>query len=274
MSTHRPSLLQAETTVGDLVVVGLQREPGGDTSAILFGPNLIEDFRVAMRELGISASELMFLARGLLLVEGPADANVITTIYGEDLGARGIFVHSLGGSDATSIVRAFNHSAYEMLGIPVWVMLDSTTDDRLPPELQGERSGTSDGKLAKARESIPKLRSLPFGAPDMCCGITASCHADAFGEAFPTDDDATYREWAGFPNASVAKAWFTERAPVPDDEYDDYIRHVQGPLLRHIRANRVGKDAASPWLASSMQRLFDDFDSIYGEGGERRAELD
>lgn len=267
LTSHHASVLDVATVPDDLVVVGVQRRDGL-TGATAFGPGRLHSFAENLAGLGITNEELFFLARGLLLVEGSDDLDVITAIYGERLAERGVFVHPIGGHTARQILNAFRQSAYRFLELPAWLMLDSTHDPALDRSLHCEHSTTdrTPSPLRQAADELTKnhIRLLHFEPHDIAMGVDLDVYRSVFrGRHRLPPNVKALRQLAQLKLGKSVKRWFCTRLLEPDDQKDQasrFSREVLQPVVEHIRQNRMGDDAASPWLRASMNRLLAELD--------------
>lgn len=278
VATHHPSLLKVSGN-DELVVIAVNWVDG-QVMTHAMGPALLNEFERLFAQLEISPEELLFLARSLLIVEGADDLGVLSAIYGEQLRERGVMLHSAAGSDHRSIVNAFTQSAYRLLRIPTWALLDSTYD-----ETSGVKRRCAYGKgsnnhkvLTKVSEELEalghSLRVVPFEPHDIAAGL----HPHIYRRVFPRSKvPANLAEYeaaiakckTGKETKALIATWIFGEAKA---EKISFSQDVIAKVCDAITADRIGVGAATPWLRSAMDRLFDDLAAVdtpkKAQGGE------
>jgi energy-coupling factor transporter ATP-binding protein EcfA2 len=255
VATHDPSLLKVSGD-DELVVIAVNWEDGRVKTHPM-GPALLTEFERLFAELEISREELLFLARFLLMVEGPDDINVITAIFGDQLEEKGVMLHSVAGSDRRSIVTAFSQSAYRLLRIPTWALLDSTPDATLGDERRCAYPKAVDNHkvLALASADLGQtLQVVPFEPHDIAAGI----HPHTYRLAFPRSqvphelkdfEAAIARCTSGKQIKELISHWiFGDTLPANFN----FSQDVMTKVCTVITERRLGVGAATPWLRSAM----------------------
>lgn len=266
LSSHHSAILKAarpESTE----VIGVRRHQGRVTVTPI-GPTLLEGLRKNLDEINLSHEELLFSTRALLIVEGIHDALLVRALYGAELAERGVLVHPVGGSDHVAIEAAFSDTAYELLALPTWVMLDKHMDDKLKPEYhcvaaRARRVGSGTAALRKAEVALKghTLRLLPFEPVDIAFGVSPVAYRDLanrLGLPMPRrfrqmEPKAHYEGWRRIRNSDGAKAHVERLLGLGDGAF---TAQLVRDLADTIGAAPRVTPYRSPWLNSTMARFF------------------
>lgn len=254
-SAHQPAMIHSSTHPDQVMVIGIQRRQGRTVPVYMPG-SLLEDLESNTSELGITRTELLLQARGLLLVEGADDAAVLQRLYGEELARRSIVMHSIGGSHRRAVVDLLESPLFRLLDVPVWVMFDRSAPS----------GGTKSSELRAIQEILdhcegddfPAVRSIPFEPPDIVCGFRPGVVRSVFPTMLLDTWPRTVNTWARTQaNASAQgptfKTWLKARVGLSSGS--SFSQLVIEPLLAVANG---GPADASEWLQSAMDHLFDD----------------
>jgi len=281
LSTHQASVLQVARSRDDLVVVGIDR-PNLVSTARPLGPALMDSLRKHLTALSLSPEELLFAARGALLVEGADDRDAITAMYGELLAKRGIIVQSIGGASHRNIVQACKNSAFDLIDLPVWVMLDSQRDDLLETSVHWQDHRTPNDPCGRAARELGRpVSMLPFEPHDIGAGINMATYRKAFDDPVtlpaPARANAMLRRTTDATQLKgMLMRWLVPQATEYFEESGEpntkrFTQAVMAPVIAHIVKRRLGETAASPWLKGTMNRLFVEVDDTWRRRHEQPA---
>jgi len=191
VATHSPEILAARKSGSSVVAVR-----GRDAPVPLqtITPDVLLALDELSTDLGLSSSSWLYAVRGVLLVEGQHDLEVIRQFFGRELAERQVLTLALRGSD--NAVTVVESNLFVSLGVPVRILLDNVTDEVVKDLRGGRKPGivldTSEKKLA---EHIFRRMSaggdfdvIPLDEPDVVCCLPEA----AVKRAFPS---ANFSEW-------------------------------------------------------------------------------
>ena len=205
----------------------------------------LRDLAAHARSLGITPSSLALACRGVLIVEGPQDREVIQRYGGVDLDQERILVIALHGVDyAKGIAELeFLHS----FRIPLHVMFDHVSAQTVQRMTRGQRPGQGTSKeehvLWTLREELRRrqlsVNVLPFPHVDIVRAVPESEIAWAL-EQLNMPPFAGWKDLDAHANA----AWTRRRQP-----FKDTFRQVTGTSVEQVinclaRAGRQGPRSA------------------------------
>lgn len=150
LTTHSPNL-SSKIPLGNLVLIENQT-----AFPLTEGATCLQksDYRFLERFLDSTRANLFF-ARGLIVVEGDAEAILIPTLaklIGCDLTAHGVSIVNVGGTGLRRYARILQrvNGATEQLSVPVACLADMDVMPDCAPQLLGKVSGDDDEKWGKS----------------------------------------------------------------------------------------------------------------------------
>jgi putative ATP-dependent endonuclease of OLD family len=160
LTTHSPSL-SSKVPLDNLVLIENQRAfPLTKGATRLKG----SDYRFLERFLDSTRANLFF-ARGLIVVEGDAEAILIPTVarlIGYDLTAHGVSIINVGGTGLRRYARILQRaeSATDEISVPVACLADMDVMPDCAPQILGMVTGDDDPKWTSPRRRWKAKRDL------------------------------------------------------------------------------------------------------------------
>ncbi|MCB1029525.1 MAG: AAA family ATPase [Microthrixaceae bacterium] len=174
VATHSPAFLNLPPSSAKLV--GVRRAPlSGHITPFEVDSDALQRLDALGDDLGLGRSAFLHLTKGVVVVEGQADAAALQALAPALINRHRLLVIALHGS---SKARHFAESeVVQNLGLPMALLLDNTSKERLRRFQSGAVDGVSAETRTQARLSeIASTRDLPlvllnFGAPDILAAI-------------------------------------------------------------------------------------------------------
>jgi hypothetical protein len=260
LSTHNGAALAASRPDDPVSVVGVHREDGSVRARPL-GRRLNEELLKSGKRLGLSGPELLFTTRAMVLVEGPHDVALLRACCGRQLAERGVIFSVISGSSYAALSNALTSDLQRMVQLPVWLILDSTTDQKLKQVdrfvKRGQADETLEATIARLKtEGVSNVRSVPFEPLDILAGIKPSILRAVFPKGSVPDDDAAFQQLqaasTGAEVKSIVLGWCKEGSTLlnPGDLVSRVTRH----------AKRAGISVGNHWLNSTVTQLLNELD--------------
>jgi hypothetical protein len=174
VATHSPAFLNLPPSKAALV--GLRRhEQTGLIQPFSIGTDALERLDALGDELGLGRNAFLHLTRGVVVVEGRADGAALNALAPNLISRNRLIVVVLHGS---SNARRFAESeVIQKLGIPLALLLDNTSQDRLR-QLEGgdDSDATQESRTQLRLKEIAQTTGLPltllnFDAPDIIAAV-------------------------------------------------------------------------------------------------------
>lgn len=260
LSTHNGAALAASRPSDPVSVVGVHRDSGSVVVQPM-GRSLNEELLKSGKRLGLSGPELLFTTRAMVLVEGPHDVALLRACCGPQLAERGVIFSVISGSSYAALSNALTSDLQRMVRLPVWVILDSTKDQKLKRadrfSKRGQADETLEATIARLKaEGVSTVRSVPFEPLDILAGIKPSILRTLFPKGSVPDDDVALQQLqaaaTGAEVKSIVLGWCKEGSAILNT--GDLVSQV----TRHARRNRTS--VANVWLNSTVSQLLDDLD--------------
>jgi ABC-type cobalamin/Fe3+-siderophores transport system ATPase subunit len=193
VATHAAPFLRIPPSEGTIVRV--MRPVGGATVAMPIEGPVIESLDELASSLGLGRDRLLQLTRGLVLVEGPVDAEVLRALCGDVVDRQRLAIVPLHGhSNASAVVDGELAAA---IGLPLAVMFDDTTSEQLDELQRDPRAKVSDEtrsvwKVLSRRSDGLDSHLIPLDVPDIC-GVLPEETVRARHSGFPGWDEISSR---------------------------------------------------------------------------------
>lgn len=174
VATHSPAFLNLPPSKAALV--GLRRhEQAGLIEPFSIGTDAMERLDALGDELGLGRNAFLHLTRGVVIVEGRADQAALNALAPKLISRNRLIVVVLHGS---SNARRFAEAeVIQKLGIPLALLLDNTSQDRLKRLEEGDDShATQETRTQLRLKEIAQSTGLPltllnFDAPDIIAAV-------------------------------------------------------------------------------------------------------
>jgi len=197
--------------------------------------DLLASLRTHANELGLSESQVLRLARGVVVVEGKQDEDVLRHFFGARLAGDRLFMLSLYGTG--NVPTLVEVDFLKLLGVPVGVLLDGQL------------------RLAEAMGKQHGVHFVQLGLPDILCCLpdqaTREALAHEHGISFPGWSRLA-REYERRATTSGIgfKDFLTTRLGLPRDARDLFGRPF---IHRVLQASQEAEPA--PHLARAVSTL-------------------
>lgn len=260
LSTHNAAALAASRPSDPVTVIGVHRE-AGMVKVQPLGRRLNEELLKAGKRLGVSGPELLFTTRAMLLVEGPHDVALLRASCGRQLAERGVVFSIISGSSHAALSAALSSDLQQMVQLPVWLILDSTKDDRLKASERFVHRGQSDKTLREMidelqQRGVSNVHHVPFEPADVLAGIKPSLLRAAFPGGSVPDDDVAFEQLRAAEKSSDVKhivlEWCKQGSLQP--KVATVVSRVTA------QARQSGVSVGNVWLNSTVSQLLADLD--------------
>jgi hypothetical protein len=210
VATHSPAFLRLSPIEASLVRVS--RNPSRSTVTSPLDGGFLQRIEALADDIGLGQDRILQLLRGLLVVEGEADAAVVRTFARSIVNRYRLAVVPIGGhSRAKSLAEGDLALA---IGLPIAVMFDETSAADLV-RLQEDRKAKvpaevkSLGRVLSLREKGLHCRPIFFEAPDIIAGLPEATVRRRFPKFVSWE--STLADWALAPSVSfknfVLESW-------------------------------------------------------------------
>lgn len=260
LSTHNAAALAVSQPRDPVMVIGVHRD-AGLVKVHPLGRRLNEELLKTGKRLGVSGPELLFTTRAMVLVEGPHDVALLRACCGSQLAERGVIFSVISGSSTSALSNALFSDLQQMVQLPVWLILDSTKDNRLKATDRFLNRGRSDevleltlGRLRS--QGVSNVRYVPFEPLDVLAGIKPSILRAAFPNGSVPDDEIALDLLRATENSTEVKnlvlGWCTEGATIPK------LGRVVSTVVAH--AQRANLNIGNVWMNSTVSQLLTELD--------------
>lgn len=160
-----------------------------------------------------------------------------------------------------AVSNALTNDLQQMVRLPVWVILDSTKDQKLKRAdrfaKRGQADVTLEATIARLKaEGVSTVRSEPFEPLDILAGIKPPVLRALFPKGSVPDDDLAHQQLqaaaTGAEVKSIVLGWCKEGSAILNT--GDLVSQV----TRHAQRDRTS--VANVWLNSTVSQLLDDLD--------------
>ena len=151
VATHAPAFLRLSPT--EAAIVRVARTTSSGTQATRLDGGFLQNLDALAADIGLGRDRLLQLVRGLVVVEGKADAAVLRAVAGRVLSEHRLELLPIGGHSKS---RSFADGDLAIaVGLPVAAMFDDTT-----PEALAQLATDPTAKVADEVRSLSRLLSL------------------------------------------------------------------------------------------------------------------
>lgn len=228
VSTHALELFNLPTNVGAFGIVTREEDRPSQLNWVTH--SLVESLRSHAAELGISPADALRTARGVLILEGRHDEQVIRHYFGRELAAqRTIILRLYGINEALALVEL---DYLSMLDIPMVMLWDAgPKEDKILATLQ--RHGSA-------------IRQVTHGAVDIACMLPDESVRAAVRPDFP-GWEALAQDWQQTRPRPNFKAYVASRLGIT----------INGAFIANVLAKSSHPSAG---LTRAMQEAFTELD--------------
>jgi energy-coupling factor transporter ATP-binding protein EcfA2 len=167
VATHALELLDLPTSLAEYGLV--TRVDGYVSKVTWITETLIESLRQEAQNLGIGRSDWLRVARGVLIVEGAQDEQVIRHYFKDELSRQRIIVLKLYGVDEALALVELEYLS--MLGVPLVMLWDS---------------GEKEDKIKQQLRTLgSRVQHVTHGRPDIVCLLPRDAVSEVAGRPFP-----------------------------------------------------------------------------------------
>jgi hypothetical protein len=231
VATHSPTLLRLDRHLASYSLVG---RDGKGRITIDNVDQLLDTIGSRAEEAGFSPRDVFHAVRGLVLVEGRHDTQVLEHFFRSELQRHGLLTVPLAGSKQ---LKSF--ADVEILarsGIPLFVLFDYVRLDRI------EASDVTEDMTQEERELrayLHRLRGLgieaqgvPYTDPDVLCALPIPAICRAYPHVKPFDWEDATAAYRSVPRTKF-KPWLFEylglaKSTNPDEFLDRVLDQTDG----------------------------------------------
>jgi hypothetical protein len=240
IATHSLEFLNIPSETASYVKV--VRESDGARRARLqpMTDDVLGALRRAADEIGVGPAQFIHLVRGVLVVEGRHDRQVIGHFFGEELRRQRIHMVALHGARKLPALVEAEHLL--SLDIPVFVLLDNVRGEALRSRARLQKRAVEDALLEVVRlgrHLNADVRPIPFDPPDVIYALPD----DATRRALDEMDAAAARRFPGW--TELARRYREARKGAAAGFLPDPKGFPLATELRLVRTKEEASRAAS-----------------------------
>ena len=214
LATHAPAFLQLSPAEGSLIRVAV--DDFGATRAQRLEGDFLNRLDAVADDLGLGREWLLQLLRGLVVVEGQADAEVLRRFAQPIIDRYRIAIVPIGGHSRSKSLADGDLAA--AIGLPIAVLFDETSDSALRIYQEDRRAKVPDeikslARILQLRDHGLRCDPIFFDAPDIVAAIPDA----TVRRRFPGFEswDATMDSWRADGSVSfknfVLDSWNVKR---------------------------------------------------------------
>jgi ABC-type Na+ transport system ATPase subunit NatA len=167
VATHALELLDLPTARAEFLL--LTRDPDGESHAVL-AENLIDSLEAYASDVGIKPGDALRMARGVLVVEGEHDRQIIHHFYGKELARNRLLVLRLHGVNESLALVELEYLS--KLDLPIVYVFDNVPAEflkrpRPDPRLSHEQRKIFEVLVALGRDPAVELHIRSHSLPDV-----------------------------------------------------------------------------------------------------------